>query len=62
LVSLRPTAEGNTVVLAFLGPVLQVAWPVLMQRAQQLEKKTGLPATGWVKWLKKQRPGAFFMV
>jgi hypothetical protein len=50
------------VVLAFLGPVLQVAWPVLMQRAQQLEKKTGLPATGWVKWLKKQRPGAFFMV
>ena len=62
LASLKPTAEGNTVVLAFLGPVLQVWWPVLMQRAQHLEKKSALPATGWVKWLKKQRPGAFFMV
>lgn len=62
VLTLKPTAEGNTVLLAFRGPMLQVAWPVLMQRAQQLENKTGLPARAWAKWLKKQRPDAFFMV
>lgn len=62
VLSLKPTAEGNTVLLAFHGPPLQVAWPVMKQRAQQLENKTALPALAWVKWLKKQRPGAFFMV
>ncbi len=62
VLSLKPTAEGNTVLLAFHGPVLQVAWPVLRQRAQRLENKTALPALAWVNWLKKQRLGAFFMV
>ncbi len=62
VLSLKPTAEGNTVLLAFHGPTLQVAWPVLRQRAQQLENKMALPALAWVNWLKKQQPGAFFMV
>jgi spermidine synthase len=62
VLTLKPTPQGNSVVLAFRGPVLQVSWSALRQRARHLQKKTGLPAMAWVQWLQKQRPGPFFVV
>ncbi|GAP35205.1 spermidine synthase-like protein [Piscinibacter sakaiensis] len=54
--TLRPTREGNTIVVAVRLP----AWPeaaVLAARAEALEARTGLPARKWLRmW--RQAPGA----
>ena len=46
--------EGNTVVLAFKGPVLDQSRQTLLDRAEQLESRTGLPARRWVRSLLSQ--------
>ena len=51
VLSLRPTREGNTVVVALKG----AAWPapeVLAQRADHIEAHAGLPARKWLKMLR----------
>jgi spermidine synthase len=49
--SLRPTREGNTIVLAAKLP----AWPereLLAERAAAVEARTGLPARKWLRMLR----------
>ncbi len=51
VLSLRPTREGNTVVVALKG----AAWPeasVLAMRADHIEQNAGLPARKWLKMLR----------
>jgi hypothetical protein len=48
--ALRPTREGNTVVLAFRS-VPEVTREVLSQRADAIESRWGLPAKKWLKLL-----------
>jgi spermidine synthase len=51
VLSLRPTREGNTIVVALKG----VAWPesaVLAMRADHIEQNAGLPARKWLKMLR----------
>ncbi len=51
VLSLRPTREGNTIVVALKG----VAWPessVLAMRADHIESHAGLPARKWLKMLR----------
>jgi spermidine synthase len=43
--------EGNRVVLAFKGPVLDVTVERMLQRAEQVESEYGLPARRWVREL-----------
>ncbi|MEI7782753.1 MAG: spermidine synthase [Betaproteobacteria bacterium] len=50
----RPTREGNTVVLAQRRPQA-LERPLLVQRAQVIASKWGLPAPKWLKTL--QHPG-----
>ncbi|HWI80828.1 spermidine synthase [Ramlibacter sp.] len=47
----RPTREGNTIVLALRTPV-QPARGVLMQRAEAIQSRWGLPARKWLKVFK----------
>ena len=49
----KPTREGNTVVLAQRTPSVPKR-PVLMERAHAIEAQWQLPATKWVKVLKKE--------
>ena len=59
VLSLRPTREGNTIVVALKG----AAWPapeVLAQRADHIETHAELPARKWLKMLRalpKVTPG-----
>ncbi|CAM5792467.1 spermidine synthase [Castellaniella caeni] len=46
--------EGNTVALAFKGPVLDVSARTLLDRAAELEQRTGLPARRWARALLAQ--------
>lgn len=51
VLSLRPTREGNTIVVALKA----VAWPeaaVLAERAEYIEQHGGLPARKWLKMLR----------
>ena len=51
VLSLRPTREGNTVVVAWKG----VAWPdaaTLAERAAHIEQNCQLPARKWLKMLR----------
>lgn len=51
VLSLRPTREGNTIVVALKG----VPWPeadVLAMRADHIEAHAGLPARKWLKMLR----------
>ena len=43
--------EGNTVVLAFKGDVLDLSRQELLDRAERLESRTGLPARRWARSL-----------
>ncbi len=43
--------EGNRIVLAFKGPVLDVSVARLLQRAEQVEAACGLPARRWARAL-----------
>ena len=45
--------EGNQIVLAFKGPILEWNRPALMERAEMLETATRLPARRWVRSLGK---------
>ncbi|WP_428420073.1 spermidine synthase [Methylibium sp.] len=47
---LKPTKEGNTIVLAWRGPALP-AREELERRAELIETKYGLPARKWLKLL-----------
>jgi spermidine synthase len=50
-----PEADaGNRVVLAFQGPPLEVAWPILYGQAREIEQHFGLPARKWVSGLRGQ--------
>ena len=53
--SLRPTREGNTVVLAGKG-VQEWARAELAARAENIETRFALPARKWLRMIKKQRP------
>jgi len=46
---LKPTAEGNTIVMAWKGFALPER-ELLAQRAEVVEDRWGLPARKWVKW------------
>ena len=51
VLSLRPTREGNTIVVA----LKDAAWPateVLAMRADHIEENAGLPARKWLKMLR----------
>ncbi len=55
VLSLRPTREGNTIVVALKG----AAWPaaeVLAARADEIEQHGGLPARKWLKMLRALPP------
>ena len=50
-----PEADaGNRVVLAFVGPPLQVGWPALYSHAREIERQYRLPARKWVSGLRAQ--------
>lgn len=53
--SLRPTREGNTIVLACRG-VPPVTRAVLAERAENLETRFGLPARKWPRMMKLVSP------
>jgi spermidine synthase len=51
VMSLRPTREGNTIVIA----LRDASWPeaeVLAERAALVEERTGLPARKWLRMLR----------
>ena len=51
MLSLRPTREGNTIVVA----LKDADWPapeVLAMRADHIEQNAGLPARKWLKMLR----------
>lgn len=50
--------EGNRIVLAFKGPVLDISVAHLLRRAEQLEISSGLPARRWVRMLLSGRDGS----
>lgn len=52
---MRPTREGNTVVLATRG-VAPPARGVLAARAESIETRFGLPARKWVRMIKRLNP------
>jgi spermidine synthase len=53
-----PEADaGNRIVLAFNGPPLALPWPMLQERARQVERQFGLPARTWVSGLREQAAG-----
>lgn len=54
---LPPVESGNTIVLGFRGPPIAVPWETLYERAQAVERETGLKARGWVNALRR-RAGA----
>ena len=45
--------DCNVVALAFKGPLLEVSWKTLEQRATMIQKEWQLPTKKWVKHLKK---------
>jgi spermidine synthase len=51
----KPTTDGNTIVLAWKGGPLP-SREVLVERAQTLVTRFGLPAAKWVKLLSAWRP------
>lgn len=53
--SLRPTREGNTIVLACRG-VPPVTRAVLAERAETVETRFGLPARKWPRMMKHVHP------
>lgn len=53
--SLRPTREGNTVVVATRG-VLVPARDVLSARAANIERRYGLPAGKWLRMVRPYKP------
>jgi spermidine synthase len=53
--SLRPTREGNTVVVAARG-VLVPAREVLSARAANIERRHGLPASKWLRMVRPYKP------
>ena len=55
--SVRPTKEGNTVVVAMKGFGLPAA-EVLAARADNIEARFGLPARKWLKMLRPYEPAA----
>jgi spermidine synthase len=54
--SLRPTREGNTVVVAARDTTLPTR-SVLLQRAATIEQRFGLPARKWLRLLRPVDPG-----
>jgi hypothetical protein len=57
VLSLRPTREGNTIVVAWKG----VRWPdaaTLAERAAHIEQNCQLPARKWLKMLRALPEGA----
>ncbi|TEA77762.1 spermidine synthase [Allopusillimonas ginsengisoli] len=54
--------EGNRIVLAFKGPVLDVTVARLLQRAEQIEAAGGLPARRWARTLLAGRDGGGSLV
>ena len=55
VLSLRPTREGNTIVVALKG----APWPSaeeLTSRAEHIEREGGLPARKWIKMLRALPP------
>jgi hypothetical protein len=61
VLSLRPTREGNTIVVALKG----VAWPeseVLAMRADHIEQNAGLPARKWLGLLRGVEVDSLFAV
>ncbi|HEU0229451.1 MAG TPA: spermidine synthase [Burkholderiaceae bacterium] len=50
--------EGNVVVLALKGPLLEVSVRRFIERAAQVEAETGLPARRWARALLARRAGA----
>lgn len=50
--------EGNTVVLAFKGPVLEVSRQQFLDRAQAVEESCRLPGVRWARALLAQQGGA----
>lgn len=45
--------DGNIIALAFNGPLLEVEWSQVEQRARVLKKTIGLPASAWVEGLRQ---------
>ncbi|HUH87199.1 MAG TPA: spermidine synthase [Pusillimonas sp.] len=45
---------GNRVIMAFRGPLLDITTGALLDRAELVEKKFGLPATRWARFLLQQ--------
>ena len=56
--TLKPTSEGNTIVLAWKGFEMPER-EVLAQRAETLQTRFALPARKWVKLLSTFTPSAF---
>jgi spermidine synthase len=49
--------DCNVIVIAFKGPKIDLKWPTLASRAQELEKCYGLPAKLWPKKLREANWG-----
>jgi spermidine synthase len=54
---LRPTREGNTIVIAARGVAVPTR-AVMLERAAAVEAAHGLPARKWVRLVNPYRPGA----
>ncbi len=52
VLALPEVHEGNRVVLAFVGPPLEVNWALLYDRAKVIEATSGIKATAWVSAIK----------
>jgi spermidine synthase len=55
VVCLPEVDEGNTVVLAFKGPVLEVSRQDFLERARVVEERCGLPGMRWARALLSQQ-------
>ncbi len=48
VIDLPPSEAGNVVVIAFKGPVIDLAWQALERRASDIEARLGLEASRWL--------------
>lgn len=53
LLRLAPVPEGNTVVMGFAGPPLEIPVALLTRRAEAIEAAWGLPARRWLSQLQR---------
>ena len=54
--------DGNRIVLAFKGPMLQVTWPDLYVRAEQVKEQYKLKAKRWVSGIKVESAANVFFI